>query len=97
MEDLKVVPIYLTLDMVADIGTKALDPKLFCRLRDLLCGYAGRLNAKGTSTGQQSGRPEIDDVSKPMVRGPALMWSNKISLLSGARNLCHMQSRNHIG
>jgi hypothetical protein len=41
VEDLKVVPIYLhTLDMLADIGTKALDPKLFCRLRDQLCGYA---------------------------------------------------------
>jgi hypothetical protein len=41
VEDLKVVPIYLpTLDMLADIGTKVLDPKLFCKLRDQLCGYA---------------------------------------------------------
>jgi hypothetical protein len=64
VEDLKVVPIYLnTLDMVADIGTKALNPKLFCRLRDLLCGYAGRINAKDRSTGQQSDRPEVDDVN----------------------------------
>ena len=48
MEDLKVVPIYLhTLDMLADIGTKALDPKLFCRLRDQLCGYA-EIEASGT-------------------------------------------------
>jgi hypothetical protein len=40
-EDLKVVPIYLKMnDMVADIGTKALDPKLFIRLRDMLMGYA---------------------------------------------------------
>ncbi len=51
-----------TLDMAADIGTKALDLKFFCRLRDLRCGYAGRINAKDTSTGQQSERPEVDDV-----------------------------------
>jgi len=25
--------------MIADIGTKALDPKLFIYLRDKLCGY----------------------------------------------------------
>ena len=63
VEDLKVVPIYLnTLDMVADIGTKALDPKLFCRLRDLLCGYAGRTNAKETRAGMLSDRPEVDNV-----------------------------------
>ena len=41
VEDLKVVPIYLkTNDMVADIGTKALDPKLFIRLRDMMMGYS---------------------------------------------------------
>ncbi len=41
VEDLKVVPIYLkTSDMVADIGTKALDPKLFIRLRDMMMGYS---------------------------------------------------------
>jgi hypothetical protein len=40
VEDLQVVPIYLnTLDMLADIGTKALDPRNFCRLRNELCGY----------------------------------------------------------
>jgi hypothetical protein len=40
VEDLKVVPIYIkTTDMIADIGTKALDPKLFISLRDRLCGY----------------------------------------------------------
>jgi hypothetical protein len=34
-EDMKCVPIYLkTTEMLADIGTKALDPKLFCCLRD---------------------------------------------------------------
>jgi hypothetical protein len=45
VEDLKVVPIYLnTVDMLADIGTKALDPKAFCRLRDMLCGYAERVS-----------------------------------------------------
>ena len=40
VEDMKCVPIYLkTTEMLADIGTKALDPKLFCYLRDKLCGY----------------------------------------------------------
>ena len=40
VEDLKVVPIYIkTTDMIADIGTKALDPKLFISLRDKVCGY----------------------------------------------------------
>jgi hypothetical protein len=44
VEDLKVVPIYLnTADMLADLGTKALDPKTFCRLCDMLCGYADRV------------------------------------------------------
>jgi hypothetical protein len=43
VEDMKCVPIYLkTSEMIADIGTKALDPKLFCYLRDKLCGYWGR-------------------------------------------------------
>jgi hypothetical protein len=37
---MKVVPMYLrTSEMIADIGTKALDPKLFIYLRDKLCGY----------------------------------------------------------
>ncbi len=40
IEDMKCVPIYLkTSAMLADIGTKALDPKLFCYLRDKPCGY----------------------------------------------------------
>jgi hypothetical protein len=40
IEDMKVVPMYLkTCEMIADIGTKALDPKLFVYLRDKLCGY----------------------------------------------------------
>jgi hypothetical protein len=40
IEDMKVVPMYLrTSVMIADIGTKALDPKLFVYLRDKLCGY----------------------------------------------------------
>ncbi len=40
VEDMKCVPIYLkTSEMLADIGTKALDPKLFCYLQDKLCGY----------------------------------------------------------
>jgi hypothetical protein len=41
IEDMKVEPIYLkTEDMLADIGTKALEPSLFISLRDQLCGYA---------------------------------------------------------
>jgi hypothetical protein len=41
VEDMKVVPIYLeTKAMLADIGTKALDPAQFISLRDQLCGYA---------------------------------------------------------
>jgi hypothetical protein len=40
VEDLKVVPIYLeTTKMLADLGTKALDPKQFVILRDKVCGY----------------------------------------------------------
>ncbi len=40
IEDMKVVPMYLkTCEMIADIGTKALDPKLFTYLRDKLCVY----------------------------------------------------------
>ena len=40
IEDMKVVPMYLKIcEMIADIGTKALDPKLFIYLRDKLCGY----------------------------------------------------------
>jgi hypothetical protein len=43
VEDMKVVPIYLeTSKMLADIGTKALDPKLFCAFRDVMCGYANK-------------------------------------------------------
>jgi hypothetical protein len=43
VEDMKVVPIYLeTSKMLADIGTKALEPKLFCALRDVMCGYADK-------------------------------------------------------
>jgi hypothetical protein len=41
IEDMKVVPIYLKTElMLADLGTKALDPALFIFLRDQLCGYA---------------------------------------------------------
>jgi hypothetical protein len=41
VEDLKVVPIYLnTKEMLVNLGTKALDPKPFCGLRDVLTGYA---------------------------------------------------------
>ena len=42
VEDLLVVPIYLeTTKMLADIGTKALDPKQFAKLRNEICGYVG--------------------------------------------------------
>ncbi len=45
VEDLKVVPIYVkTTEMIADIGTKALEPKLFTYLRNLVCGYANKNN-----------------------------------------------------
>jgi hypothetical protein len=41
IEDMQVVPIYLeTKLMLADIGTKALEPAQFIFLRDQLCGYA---------------------------------------------------------
>ena len=40
IEDGKVIPVWLkTIDMVADIGTKALDSATFIRLRDILTGY----------------------------------------------------------
>jgi hypothetical protein len=59
VEDLKVVPIYLnTLDMLADIGTKALDPKTFCRLRDMLCGYAERISMNDTKVKSHTNLPE---------------------------------------
>ena len=62
VEDLKVVPIYLnTVDMLADIGTKALDPKVFCRLRDMLCGYAERVSyAKQKHISREQNLPEDD-------------------------------------
>ena len=62
VEDLKVVPIYLnTVDMLADIGTKALDPKVFCRLRDMLCGYAERVSyAKQKHVSREKNLPEDD-------------------------------------
>ena len=45
VEDLKVVPIYVkTTEMIADIGTKALEPKLFTYLRNLVCGYPNKNN-----------------------------------------------------
>jgi hypothetical protein len=40
VEDMKVVPIYLeTKNMLADIGTKSLEPKPFTSLRDQAFGY----------------------------------------------------------
>ena len=45
VEDMKVVPIYVkTTEMIADIGTKALEPKLFIYLRNLVCGYTNNNN-----------------------------------------------------
>jgi hypothetical protein len=41
IEDMKVVPVYCeTSQMIADIGTKALEPQRFEILRDLMTGYA---------------------------------------------------------
>ena len=41
IEDFKIVPIYIeTTKMLADIGTKALEPKQFINLRDQVCGYS---------------------------------------------------------
>ena len=40
VEDTKVVPIWIETDkMLADLGTKALDPKPFVPMRDRICGY----------------------------------------------------------
>jgi hypothetical protein len=40
VEDMKIVPVYCeTAKMLADIGTKALDPNRFEILRDLMTGY----------------------------------------------------------
>ena len=40
IEDMKVVPVYCeTIKMLADIGTKALEPARFEILRDLMTGY----------------------------------------------------------
>ncbi len=40
MEDMKVVPVYVeTVNMLADIGTKALEPARFEILRDWMTGY----------------------------------------------------------
>ncbi len=40
VEDMKVVPVYVeTSRMLADIGTKALDPARFELLRDAMTGY----------------------------------------------------------
>jgi hypothetical protein len=40
VEDMKVIPVYLeTAKMLADIGTKALDPARFELLRDIMTGY----------------------------------------------------------
>jgi len=50
IEDMKVVPLYLrTSEMIADIGTKALDPKLFTYLRDNSAGM-GKRKDKDLST-----------------------------------------------
>jgi hypothetical protein len=41
IEDFKIVPIYIeTTKVLADIDTKALDPKQFVSLRDQVCGYS---------------------------------------------------------
>jgi hypothetical protein len=41
VEDMKVIPVYIeTARMLADIGTKALDPARFEVLRDIMTGYS---------------------------------------------------------
>ncbi len=41
VEDMKVIPVYIeTARMLADIGTKALDPSRFEVLRDIMTGYS---------------------------------------------------------
>ena len=46
VEDMKVIPVYIeTARMLADIGTKALEPTRFEVLRDIMTGY-GAWNAK---------------------------------------------------
>jgi hypothetical protein len=58
VEDLKVVPIYLnTKGMLVDLGTKALDPKPFCGLRNELCGYA---EEQGSSSEQVIGMADYE-------------------------------------
>ncbi len=43
VEDIKVVPIWIQTDkMLADLGTKALEPKPFVSLRDRICGKTPR-------------------------------------------------------
>ena len=58
IEDGKVIPVWLkTIDMVADIGTKALDSATFVRLRDILTGYMVQDNVAvnvGNVDGEQS-------------------------------------------
>jgi len=58
LEDGKVIPVWLkTIDMVADIGTKALDSATFVRLRDILTGYMVQENvasSEGSMDGEQS-------------------------------------------
>jgi len=59
VEDLKVVPIYLnTKAMLVDLGTKALDPKPFMGLRNVLCGYA---EAVGSSSVEEVSNAEDKD------------------------------------
>jgi hypothetical protein len=59
VEDLKVVPIYLnTKGMLVDLGTKALDPKPFCGLRNALCGYAEEV---GSSSVEEMSNAEDKD------------------------------------
>jgi hypothetical protein len=72
VEDLKVVPIYLnTVDMLIDLGTKALDPKPFCHLCDMLCGYAERV-----TTVKLDVENYVDDTFEPHPKRKALIGSS---------------------
>ncbi len=44
--------------LILSIGTKALDPKTFCRLRDMLCGYAERMSMNDTKVKSHTNMPE---------------------------------------
>ena len=68
IEDGKVIPAWLkTIDMVADIGTKALDSATFVRLRDILTGYMVQDNV-AVNVGNVDGEQSINMLIQHMMR-----------------------------